>query len=118
MSATSVDDVGRLAHDAALAGEVEQARDDLLAAVGLVDDQLEVVLDLGVAAVALDLLEQDVGLQQQDAERVVDLVGDAGRELAHAGQLLRLDQRLLGALERAVRLLEVLRPWSQSRSIR
>ena len=37
-----VGDVGGLAHHAALAGEVEQAGDDLLAAVGLVDDELDV----------------------------------------------------------------------------
>ena len=34
-----VRDVGRLAHHAALAGEVEQAGDDAFAAVGLVDDE-------------------------------------------------------------------------------
>jgi len=36
-------------------------------------------------------------MHEHHPERVVDLVGDAGRELAHAGQLLGLHERLLSA---------------------
>ena len=96
--------VGGLPHDAALTGEVEQPGDDLLAAVRLVDDQLDV---LGHRRVVLAVLEQQIGVQQQDAEGVVDLVGDAGGELAHAGELLALDQGLFGGLERVVGLLQL-----------
>ena len=102
--AHQVGEVGRLAHHPALAGEVEQAGDDLLAAVGLVDDELDVGRHLRVV---LAVLEQQVGVQQEDAQRVVDLVGDAGGELAHAGELLALDQGLLGRLQREVGLLQL-----------
>ncbi len=102
--AHQVGEVRGLAHHAALAGEVEQAGDDLLAAVGLVDDELDV---LGLLRVVLAVLEQQVGVQQEDAQRVVDLVGDAGGELAHAGELLALDQGLLGRLQGEVGLLQL-----------
>ena len=52
-------------------------------------------------------------MQQQDAERVVDLVGDAGGELAHAGQLLALTRASLVVSERAVRLLAARRTAAQ-----
>ena len=45
------------------------------------------------------LLKQQLAVQQHHAQRVVDLVGDAGGELAHARELLRLHQRLLRAGE-------------------
>ena len=108
--ADQVGEVGGLAHHAALAGEVEQAGDDLLAAVGLVDDELDVV---GTSGVVLAVLEQQVGVQQQDAQRVVDLVGDAGGELAHAGELLALDQGLLGRLQGEVGLLQLVHGLAQ-----
>ena len=47
-------------------------------------------------------------MQEQRAERVVDLVGDAGRQLAHAGQLARALEGLLGLFERPVRYLQFL----------
>ena len=95
--------VGGLPHDAALAGEVEQPGDDPLAAVRLIDDQADV---FGHGGVVLAVFEQQVGVQQQDPQGVVDLVRDAGGELAHAGELLALDQGLLGRLQGAVGLLQ------------
>ena len=72
----------------ALPREVEQVADDLLAALGLLGHELEVVVQ--VVAV-LELLPEDVRVQQDRAQRVVELVRDAGRHLAHGGQLLGVD---------------------------
>ena len=47
-------------------------------------------------------------MQEQRAQRVVDLVGDAGRQLAHAGQLAGALERLLGFFQGLVRLLQLL----------
>ncbi len=51
---------------------------------------------LGDAAAAEVAGGQQPGGHLDPAERVADLVGDAGRHLAEGGQLLPLDQPLLG----------------------
>ena len=45
----------------------------------------------------LRLLEQELGQAEDREERVVDLVRDAGRELADRGELAALDELLLHA---------------------
>ena len=56
--------------------QVERFGDDLLSAVGLVDDELRVDRD---KRVVVALPEQQVGVRHEDPERVADLVRDAGR---------------------------------------
>ena len=63
------------------------------AALGLPDDHLEVRAGLPVALVALG---QEGGIGEDAGERVVDLVGDAGGEPAHGGQLVGLGELALG----------------------
>ena len=76
---------------AAAAGEREQVRDDLRGALGLGVDGLDVV-----ARRLFEILEEQELREAHDAgERVVQLVRDAGDELADAGHLLGLEQALL-----------------------
>ena len=102
--------VGGLAEHPVLAGKVEQAGDDALAAVGLVDDGLDIFSRLRVLVA---LLEHEVGMEEERAQRVVHLVRDAGGELAHAGELARPLEGLLGLFEGAVRDLQFLERASQ-----
>ena len=100
-------EVDPVVHHLVLPGEVEQAGDDLLAAVGLLGDHRQVARVLGLAG---QLLLQEVRVHQHDAERVVHLVGDAGGQLAHAGQLLGLHQRLLRVGQLLVRARQLAAP--------
>ena len=84
-----------------LAREVQQPGHDLLAAVGLLDHHRQVFAHLGTDPPICS--SRKCGVHDHDAERVVHLVGDAGGQLAHARQLLGLDQRLLRAGEFLVR---------------
>ncbi len=47
-------------------------------------------------------------MEKEGAQGIVHLVGDTGGQLAHAGQLARSLQGLLGVLERAVGFFELL----------
>ena len=91
------------------AGEIEQLFRDFLAAESLALDHLQVVGDdlLLLARQRLagggrgeqlaDAAFQRLGAHGDRGQRVVDLVGDAGRQEAHARQLLA-PHHLLGAL--------------------
>ena len=76
-----------------LAGEVEQAADDLAAALGLAHDHLEVGAQLGVVLGAVD---EERGVGEHAGQRVVDLVRHAGREAADGCQLVGLRELALG----------------------
>ena len=91
------------ADDLVLPGEMEQAGDDLLAAVGLLGDHHQVLAHLRLR---LAFVQQQVGVHQHDAQRIVHFVGDAGGQLAHAGQLFRLHEGLLGGGQLDVRRLD------------
>ncbi|MCU0252022.1 MAG: hypothetical protein MUE61_17630 [Vicinamibacterales bacterium] len=66
----------------------------MVRSVGLLDHHGQVVAQLRAAA---DLLHQEVRVHDDHAQGVVHLVGDAGGQLAHARELLGLDERLLRA---------------------
>ena len=83
-----------LAVQAGLAGVVEQVRDDRLDLRDSGRDGLGHLLrDPPVVHRARG---QEVGRHLDAAERVTDLVRDAGRHLAEGGELLALDEALLG----------------------
>ena len=85
-----------------LAREVEQAADDRRAALGLADDQVEV---LRVLAAVGQLLADQVREREDAGERIVELVGDARGEQAHGSELFALD----GAGFRGAQLARALR---------
>ena len=78
----------------ARAAEVEQRADDLLAAEDLLVDGLQVAREVlegvdGEQARVLGRLQQALRAQRDGGQRGVDLVGDAGGELADVGQARR-----------------------------
>ena len=75
------------------AGEAQQAAHDARGAIYLAHDGRGRGFGLRVARAAL----QQLGLHANRRERVVDLVGDAARDLADRGELLARDQLALGA---------------------
>ena len=77
-----------------LAREVEQRADDLLDLEPRLLDQLEALLRLRLG---LGLLEEELRQAEDREQRVVDLVRDAGRELADRGELAALNELLLQA---------------------
>jgi hypothetical protein len=78
----------------ALAREQEDALDDLAAALAAGGDLLDLVADVG----GQRTIEQHAAVADHAAQRVVDLVGDAGGEQADGGELLgALDLVLEGA---------------------
>ena len=91
------------ADDLVLPGEMQQSGDDLLAAVGLLGDHHQVLAHLRLR---LAIVQQQVGVHQHDAQRIVHFVGDAGGQLAHAGQLFRLHEGFLGGRQLDVRRLD------------
>src|SRR5690606_11548803 len=82
-----------LGPDAALlrAGEQQHTLDDLAAALAALGDALDLLADVGLELV----LEQQLRVADHTRQRVVDLVGDAGREQADRGHLLALQHLLL-----------------------
>ena len=78
-----------------LAGEVEQVLDDVAGAVRLLDQQPRVVTQVGGQAL---VAEDQLAEGHDRRERVVELVGDAGYELADRLHLLGLEQLLLEPL--------------------
>ena len=84
-----------------LAREVEQGAHDLLDLEPGLLDQLEALQRLRPR---LGLLQQELGQAEDREQRIVDLVRDAGRELADRGELPALDELLVeAALLRQVR---------------
>ena len=91
-----LDDLGqrhRAARRRALAGEEQQPLDDLGHPVALGHDELDGAADLGGWVPR----EHELPVPDHHRERIVELVGDAGDELAHRGELGRLHQLGLGA---------------------
>ena len=84
---------GRLEPDLARPGKVEELADNGVEPQGLLHD------DVGQPLVArrhlADPAGEDLGGGADDAQRVLDLVGDRGHHLAERGQPLRLAQLLL-----------------------
>ena len=76
-------------------GEVEQVLDDLLAALGTLEDQFEIPLLFGVAG----SLRQQLRESHDGGEGIVQLMRYAGHEFADPGQLFALNQLRLSALE-------------------
>ena len=87
-------DVRGLLSGVAAAGEGQQVGDDLRRALGLAVDGL----DLGAGGLVEVLEEQKLGEAHDAGEGVVELVGDAGDELADTGHLLGLEEALLDEL--------------------
>jgi len=71
------------------AGELEEAREEAVEALGFEVDDLEAGLEVLVRGVAA---AEDAGGAGDAGERVTDLVGEAGRELAGGGEALGLAQ--------------------------
>src|SRR5207245_2324779 len=80
-------------HGLLLARELEQILDDGLAALGLLLDELQVLLE---RRAGLDLPQGELRASQDAGQRILDLVRDARAELSEGGQLLRLDDLRLG----------------------
>jgi hypothetical protein len=95
---TAVDVAGKLGRP----GELQQLRDDQPHALDLLVDQIQ--LGRTRPRGAAQQLAQQVEVALDHRDRVVDLVRDAGRELAHRGQLLVAHQLGLrvGQLARAL----------------
>ena len=84
----------RLTFLGVLAREVEQRAHDLLDLEAGLLDQLEPLVRLRAG---LGLLEQELGQAEDREQRVVDLVRDAGGELADRRELAALDELLVDA---------------------
>ncbi len=74
-------------------GEIQQAPDDPAAPDRLAHDHVQVVAGV---LVAIQPLAEQGGIAQHAGQRVVDLMGHAGRQPPHGGQLVRLGQLALG----------------------
>ena len=85
-------DVGRTTDDFVLSGEVQQARNDLLAAVRLFGDHRQIASQRAVVGAGV---QQQVRIHQDHAQRIVHFMGDPGGQLSHAGQFLGLNQGIL-----------------------
>ncbi len=72
-----------------LTGKIEKPADDLLAPVGLFDQEVEVV---GEVVPFLELSLQEAGIKQDGSQGVIQLVGHARGQLPHGGELLGVDQ--------------------------
>ena len=98
-------EVGRLGHEVALAAELQQIAHDVAGPRGLLLDEAE-LLAHGI------LGGQPLGDERREAEhgreRVVDLVGDVGGQLADGGQLGGLHELGLRLLELGHLLLDAL----------
>ena len=90
-------------HDLVLSREMEQAADNVFAAIGLFDNHLNVFERLVFFGA---FIAQQVGVHQYDAQRIVDFVSDAGRQLPHARQFLGVQEGLLGTGQFLVRFLQ------------
>ena len=88
--------VHRLAGAARLARVLEQVGDDLAAGLGLPLDHLQILVGLGIP---LEVVHHQLGVAEDDAQRGVDLVGDAGGHLADGGHFLAGDELLHHGLQ-------------------
>ena len=95
--------VGGVFDDFILASEVQQSADDVLTTVCLFGDHANIVEAL---IVAWEVVHQQVSVHEDDAERVVDFMGDAGGQLPHAGEFLGLHQGLLSGGQLLVGILQ------------
>ncbi len=85
----------------ALLGEAQQVLGDLLAALGaLLDLAQHVEILIAIAAAH----QHELHVAEDAGQGVVELVGHAGAQLAHRGQLLRLEQLRLGFFQLGRRL--------------
>ncbi len=82
-------DVNEFALNGALAGETQQVLHDVFGALGLVQDDLEILA--GVVGYR-GILEQQVGEAKNGGERIIDLVGHAGNQAADGGHLFRMGE--------------------------
>ena len=89
--------VHRPAGGRALPREEKEALDDLGHAIALGHDELDRPADLGRRVAG----EHELAMADHDGQGVVELVRHARDELAHRGELGRLDELGLGLLERA-----------------
>src|SRR5688572_2723846 len=89
-------DVHRTALGLAAAGEVQQPSQDARGAMGLLVDGLQARAHGGVGG---PLATQPVGVGEDDHQRVVDLVGHAGGQLAEGGQLGGLRELRVSGLD-------------------
>src|ERR1043166_3504788 len=95
--AQNVVDLERLALRRALAGKTQQVLHDLLGALRLFQDHLQI---LAGAARDFRILHEQVGKSHDGRERVVDLMGHAGDKLADGSHFFRVHQ--LGLDHRSV----------------
>jgi hypothetical protein len=75
-----------------LSCEMKQPEHDLFAAIGLLDDHLEVFAPLREL---LGLLEQHIGMHEDDPERVVDFMRNPRGQLSHARKPFGVHQSFL-----------------------
>ena len=86
----------RLHPDLLLARKVEQCGHDLFGPARFLDNHVHIFPALGILR---QVLEYDVRKEQDRAQRVVQLVGDSGRQLSHRGQPFLADQLRLGLFQ-------------------
>jgi len=70
-------EVGKFGVDLGMPGELQQALDDITAALALPDDLLEV---FAVGIILLEFLEGEPGQRHDGAQGIVDLMGNARRQ--------------------------------------
>ena len=81
--------IGRKERESRRTREVEEAGHDLAATIGLALDSREVQPRAGLEVRGVgECFVEDLGVARDGGERVVDLVRDAGRELAERGEAL------------------------------
>src|SRR4030042_357610 len=99
-------DIDRLHSRLALAGKLEKAFHNLLAASRLLDDPGKITPLLVLRG---KILKHKARVDEDPPERIVDLVGDASGKLSQGRQLFRTDELHMGLLELALHG----KPWPQ-----
>ena len=79
-----------------LTTELQQARNNLFAAQGLVDDFLQICAPLGILR---QVLHEHVGIKQDARERIIDFVSDTRSQSPNGSDFFGLHQLNLGFLE-------------------